>query len=103
MTLYLDDREVIYLFHGGVDRITGEHRCGACAEADPELDKFLLKHPGTMAVRLDASGPHAERLGVKITATPTYVFRRGDRGIMHVGLLTAPQIEKWMKGIDKAA
>lgn len=103
MSLYLDDREVLYLFHGGLDPFTGVHRCHACAEADPELDKFLLKHPGTMAIRLDAGGPHAGRLGLTIRVTPTYVFRRGAVGIKHEGMLTAAQIEKWLKTIERAA
>lgn len=86
---FLADREVLYFLK--------QDDCEACAAAKPELDKFAVKHPGMMILVLDANGPHPDRLGLKIKATPTYFFRRGDEGITREGTMKEKEIERWIK------
>lgn len=85
----LADREVLYVFMSGT--------CEACAAADPEVTAFERKHPGVMTLRLSADGPLPERLGIKIVATPTYAFRRGDTAAVRAGALRAKDIESWLR------
>lgn len=84
-------RMVIYFF-----RMDG---CQACEAAAPELDKFMAKHPDLTVVRLDANGPFPERLGIKLKATPTYVFKLGAEGRMKAGMMKAAEIERWLKSM----
>lgn len=85
----LSSREIIYFVFGD--------GCAACEAAAPEIEKFMLAHPGMLVLRINASGPILEKLGIKIKATPTYLYRRGNEIAAHVGMLTKPQIEKWLK------
>jgi len=88
----LATREVLYVFTAG--------NCPACAEALPELEKFVEKHPSLQVLRLDAGGPFPQRIGVKIKATPTYVFRRGEGMASIAGALKASELEKWLRQLD---
>jgi len=72
--------------------------CAACAAAAPEIEKFMQKHPELMVLILDADGPLIGKLGVKIKATPTYIFRMGDSGVTRSGAMKCSEIEKWIRG-----
>lgn len=85
----LADREILYFVH--------EDGCAACAAARPELEKFISKHPAAMVLSIEARGPFPERLGVKIRATPTYLFRKGDGLVKLEGALRCTDIEKLIK------
>lgn len=77
--------------------------CGACDAAVPELDKFMHSNPRLMVTKLDADGPHVERMtGLRrVEATPVYVFRVGGDGIMKVGAMKAKEIEKWLTRVTE--
>lgn len=90
----IDSREVLYFVK--------QEGCEACAEAEPELAKFETKHPTVMILRIDANGPFPARLGLKLRATPTYLFRRGTEAVAKVGMLKVAEIEKWMKSLGGA-
>ncbi len=85
----LADREVLYIF-----RAVG---CPACEAAIPEVYRFMESHPAATVLILDAGGPYPAQLGIKIKATPTYVFRRGDQGESFTGVMKASEIERWIK------
>jgi thiol-disulfide isomerase/thioredoxin len=76
--------------------------CGACEEAAPELDAFAAKNPTLMIMKIRADGPNVTPLlgTTKIRATPTYVYRRGGRGIMKEGAMTAKELAKWIEAIE---
>jgi hypothetical protein len=88
---YASTFEVLYFLYG--------QGCEACAAAEPELVAFMDRHPRLLVLRLDAMGTPAARLGIPIKATPTYVYRRGREGATasHIGLLTAKELDKWVK------
>lgn len=69
--------------------------CVACEAAAPELDRYAAE-TDLLVLRLNAAGDQAARLGVKITATPTYVYRRGRETVAHVGVLKATQLRRWV-------
>lgn len=75
--------------------------CTACAAAEPQLDKFMRDHPWQSVLKLNASGPFIERLGVKVKATPTYVLKVGQEAVLHVGTMSAAQIDKWMRKVTE--
>lgn len=91
-TSLIAEREVLYFFR--------QPNCAACAAAEPQLDAFEGKHPSVTIMRLDASGPFPERLGIKIKATPTYLFRRGGEGRMRAGMLSVKELETWLKSME---
>ena len=91
---YADKLERFYfLFQAG---------CAACEEAEPHLDRYLTAHPRDMAVKLSADGPFAERIGVKIRATPTYVYIRGAQIVVHEGALDEAELGAWLAKARKA-
>ncbi len=92
MSTFLDDRRILYFVYG--------QGCGACEEASPHLDAFVRENPTLMVVRLDAHGPHPERLGLKIRATPTYVYRVGFQGYAREGGMTAEEIGNWLNAVE---
>ncbi len=72
--------------------------CSACAAAEPELSAFEQAHPFVMVVRLHADGVIAERMGLKVKATPTYLWHEAaEETEVRVGLLKAKDLEKWWK------
>lgn len=87
----LRGREVLY--------IAKQDGCQACAVADAELAIFERAHPSVMVLRIDANGPIPARLGMSIKATPTWLFRRDNEGVMKVGAMKAKEIEKWLKSL----
>lgn len=79
-----------------------QHGCHACAMAKPEFEKFKARNPLQLALEMDADGPYPAQLGIKrIRATPLYVFRIGEEGVVHEGMMKADQIEKWIKTIQE--
>jgi thiol-disulfide isomerase/thioredoxin len=88
---FLEDRQVLYFIYG--------QGCGACEEAAPHLDAFVKKHKTLMVVRLDAGGPHPGRLGLRIKATPSYVFRIGEQGVLREGAMTEGELGDWVKAL----
>lgn len=90
---FLAERRTLYFVYG--------RGCGACEEAEPELAAFIRANPTLMVVRLDAHGPHPAGLGLKIKATPTYVFRVGSEGIMREGGMTAAEIGEWLNNVEQ--
>lgn len=91
---FLAGREVLYVFK--------QDGCPACEAAAPELAKFTAKHPTVTVLTLDANGPFAERLGVKVKATPTYVFRHGNDAVTRAGAMKLGELEKWIRGAGGA-
>ena len=89
---FLTDREILYLIRSS--------SCEACKVAEPEFTEFERKHPMVITLRLDAAGPLPERLGLKVKATPTYAFRRGDEAAVRVGVMKAKELETWLKKMD---
>lgn len=87
----LADRELLYFFRS--------EGCPACAVALPELYRFMARHPALTVLVLDAGGPYPGQLGVKLRATPTYLFRHGEQGETHVGTMKSTDIEKWIRKI----
>ena len=86
----LADREVLFFVHS--------RGCEACAVAQPELDRFMSKHPAMTVLALDAEGPLPAQLGLgKIRATPTYFLRRAEGVAKIEGALRAADLEKWLK------
>jgi thiol-disulfide isomerase/thioredoxin len=90
----LSDREVLYFFK--------QDGCEACAAAEPELYRFMAKHPTVTVLVMDAGGPFPDRLGLKIRATPTYVFRHGAGMEAKIGVLKHTDVEKWVKKLGGA-
>ena len=89
------DREVLYFIYGD--------GCAACEAAKPEFETFMSKHPRLMSLTINAAGPHPERLGLKVKATPTYFFRRGQEGVVYVGVMRATEIERWLKKLGSTS
>jgi hypothetical protein len=76
--------------------------CDASEAAAPELDKFARENPRMMILRIQADGPYVDRLiGKRVRATPTYVFRRGGRGIVHEGMMKSKDLTRWLGVILK--
>jgi hypothetical protein len=71
--------------------------CEACESTIPEVDRFIAKHPRTMVIRLDASGPVPASLGIKVKLTPTFAFRRGTEIVTWVGMTKEKEIESRLK------
>jgi hypothetical protein len=72
--------------------------CPACEAAIPEWEKFKGRNPMQLSLQFDADGPYAEHFGLKkIRATPIYVLRAGEQGVVHEGVLKAEALEKWVK------
>lgn len=82
-------REVLY--------VCKAEGCSACEVAELELQKFERRHPTVVVLRLDAMGPIPESLGLKVKATPTYLFRRGGEGVVRSGVLKMGELEKWIR------
>jgi hypothetical protein len=75
--------------------------CPACAQAKPEFEKFKARNPFAFALEADADGPYPAQLGLKrIQATPLYLLKIGDQGVLHTGMMKADQIEKWIKASE---
>jgi len=75
-----------------------EAGCPACEAAIPEWDRYKARNPMQLALEFDADGPYAEHFGLKrIKATPIYVLRAGEEGVVHEGVLKADALEKWVK------
>ena len=71
--------------------------CPACRAAIPEWEKWKTRNPMALGLHFDADGPYAAHFGLKvIRATPLYVLRSGDEGVVHEGLLKAEALEKWI-------
>ncbi len=90
----LAEREILYFF-----RMDG---CHACEAAEPDLQRFMAKDPTMTVLTFSAAGPYPAQLGVKIRATPTYVYRQGDQGEAHVGTLKTAEVEKWIRKMGGA-
>jgi hypothetical protein len=86
---FLADRQVLYFIRSST--------CEACKVAEPEFVAFERKHPTVMTLKLDAEGPLPERLGLKVKATPTYAYRRGNEAVMIAGAMKVRDIESWLK------
>ena len=69
--------------------------CAACEAAEPDLAAFASAHPGQIVLRLDASGPLPGRLGIRVRATPTYLWRTPDGEKIHEGSLTTKELERF--------
>jgi hypothetical protein len=85
---FLTTRRTLYFVHA--------RGCSACEEAEPELALFEHARPGLMIIRLDANYGIAQRLGIGVKVTPTYVLRLGDTGVRHEGALTAKELADWV-------
>ncbi len=90
---FLPDAEALFFLYG--------IGCEACAAAEPELDKFAARS-GLFILRLDASREQAKRVMKHVTATPTYVFRRGGSQVAHVGALKEKELSRWIDRARKA-
>lgn len=90
MTLDLRSRTLFFFYQPG---------CGACAEAEPIFDEIAKAYPLVMCLKLNAYGSPAARTGVKIRATPTWMFRIGDKATMLEGVVPFEKVKAW---IDKA-
>lgn len=90
---YLPDAEALFFLYG-----VG---CEACAAAEPELDRYAAKSR-LFILRLNAAGDQAKRVLPRVTATPTYVFRRGGQSVAHVGALREKELAKWIDRARKA-
>lgn len=95
-------REVVYFIHGGTDGL-GNHLCHACGEAAPEFERFERANPTLLTLSLNAGSPIVAKLGLKITETPTYLYRRGNEGLVRTGALSAKEIAQWISAIQKGA
>lgn len=75
--------------------------CGACEAAMPELDKFMAANPRLMVTKIEANGPFVERLtGIRrVEATPMYVYRRGNEGVVKVGAMKVKDLDRWLRRI----
>lgn len=73
--------------------------CPACEAAAPELARFMAAHPRVTVITIDANGPFPERLGLKLKATPTYFFKRGNEGAAVAGAMKMKDLERWVKKI----
>lgn len=74
--------------------------CEACEAARPELEKFEHDNPSLMVLQISADGPYVRLTGARrVDATPLYVFRRGEQGFAHEGLMKAKEISKWITAI----
>ena len=75
--------------------------CPACEAAIPEWEKYKARNPLQLALELDADGPYPANFGLKpIKATPIYVLRSGEEGVVHEGVLKADALEKFKKGFN---
>jgi hypothetical protein len=87
-TSFLNDLETLYfVFQAG---------CEACEAAEADLRAFEARHPTVQVLRLNAWGPYPERIGLKVKATPTYLFRRGEQGAVREGVLAVADLEAWL-------
>ena len=74
--------------------------CAACKKAEPQIEKFKAANPMQLVVELDISRAEWMPGGVKIKATPTYIFLLGREPVMkHEGILTKENMEKVIKQI----
>jgi len=75
-----------------------ESGCPACEAAYPEWERYKSRNPMQLALEFDADGPYALHFGLKkIRATPIYVLRSGEQGVVHEGVMKADALEKWVK------
>jgi hypothetical protein len=49
-----------------------------------------------MALKLNVNGAPAARVGVKIRATPTWIFRIGDKAAVKEGTMSFEQVMAWI-------
>ena len=69
-----------------------QSQCSACAIAEPELTKFMSRHPEVLVIRIDARRGR-EVAGFKAKATPAYLFKSGNDKFKHVGPLKAEDLD----------
>ena len=86
----MPNHPIVFLFTQG--------GCPVCEAAIPEWERFKTRNPMQLALHLDADGPYPAHLGLKkIAATPMYVVKAENLGVIHEGLLKAEALEKWIK------
>jgi hypothetical protein len=66
--------------------------CPACHAAEPELTKFMSRHPDVLVIRIDARRGR-EVAGFTAKATPAYLFKSGDDKFKHVDPLKAEDLD----------
>lgn len=90
--LDLRGRTLYFMFQPG---------CGACEAAEPVFDAVAKAHPLVMALKLNVNGAPAARVGVRIRATPTWIFRIGDKAAVKEGTMTFEQVMAWIAKAEK--
>jgi hypothetical protein len=74
--------------------------CPACEEAEPEFDAVMRAKPALLGLKLEVNGPPARNMGVKIRATPTWIYRVGDQATVREGFAPAQAIVEWIEAAE---
>lgn len=73
-------------------------RCGYCKIQDPILYEFLQEHPKIDFVMIDIEKKESQSEAIKyrVTGTPTFVLKKGDKELIAGGLLSKDKLIEYI-------